>query len=103
MPGEEEKTDEKPLFEKLIFNGTWVRHSPLATPFSHCRLATLLAGRASSPAGTEARPGALACRRDPSLTRWQAGILTLVLIEIFINTPAFQAIKPAILSFLGSD
>ena len=25
------------------------------------------------------------------------------LIEIFINTPAFQAVKPAILSFLGSD
>lgn len=54
MPGEEEK-EEKPLFEKLIFNGTW------------------------------------------------GGILTLVLIEIFINTPAFQAVKPAILSFLGSD
>lgn len=54
MPGEEKK-DEKPLFEKLIFNGTW------------------------------------------------AGILILVLIEIFINTPAFQAVKPAILSFLGSD
>ena len=33
MPGEEEKTDEKPLFEKLIFNGTWVRHSLLATPY----------------------------------------------------------------------
>lgn len=33
MPGEEEKKDEKPLFEKLIFNGTWVRHSLLATPY----------------------------------------------------------------------
>ncbi len=32
MPGEEEK-EEKPLFEKLIFNGTWVRrlyYRPLA-------------------------------------------------------------------------
>lgn len=46
---------------------------------------------------------ALTPRRDPSLPRWQGGILTLVLIEIFINTPAFQAVKPAILSFLGSD
>jgi len=26
-----------------------------------------------------------------------------VAIEIFINTPAFQSVKPAILRFLGSD
>ena len=38
-------------------------------------------------------------RRDSSLSRWQAGIFILVAIEIFINTPAFQAVKPAILSF----
>ena len=29
------------------------------------------------------------------------GIISLVLIEIFINTPAFQAVKPVILNFLG--
>ena len=58
-------------------------------------------GRPSSSAAprSEAGPHASARRRDSSLSRWQAGIFTLVLIEIFINTPAFQAVKPVILSF----
>jgi len=42
----------------------------------------------------------------PFLEKWVfkltwGGIFTLVFIEIFINTPVFQQIKPAILNFLG--
>ena len=32
-----------------------------------------------------------------------AGIAFLVLVEIFINTPLFQTVKPAVLGFMGDD
>ena len=91
---DEEKDGKAPL-EKLVFNITWVRRCPLTTPVSG---QPLLAGRASSSPAPR-RPHASVRRRDSSLSRRQAGIFILIAIEIFINTPAFQAVKPAILSF----
>ena len=32
-----------------------------------------------------------------------AGIAFLVLVEIFINTPLFQTVKPVVLGFMGDD
>ena len=45
-------------------------------------------------------------QETPFLEKWVfrltwAGIFSLVFIEIFVNSPAFQTVKPAILNFLG--
>lgn len=57
------------------------------------------------PACTPQSPHAppVLTRAAPRGASAQAGIIILVAIEIFINTPAFQSVKPAILRFLGSD